>query len=75
MENVKSGSERPKGAGRSLSSPPGPNRDPTTYGDSSLTHPVSDWMHFGNCTLRTSGEAEGSVPGSLLVLVPRNRSL
>ena len=64
MENVKSESELPKGAVRSLSRPPGPNRDPTPSGDFSLTRPIYDQMKFGNCTLWPSGEAEVEGSGS-----------
>ena len=77
MEDVKSGSERPKGAGRSLSLPPVPNRDPTPSGDYSPTPPISNQMQFGNRTLRPSGEAAvtGSGLGCSLVLSPWNRPL
>ena len=57
MENFKSGSERLKGAGISLSLPPGPNRDTTPSGDSSPARPVYDRMQFVNRTLQPSGEA------------------
>ena len=75
MENVKFGSERPKGAKRSLLPPPGPNHYPTTFEASSPTHNVSDWMQFGNYTLCTSGEAafRQSESGRSLVLSPWNR--
>ena len=48
MENIKAGSELPKGAGRSLLPHTKTNRDPTPSGASSLMRPVSDQMQFGN---------------------------
>ena len=75
--NSKSGSERPKGVGRSFSTPPGKNRDPTPSGDSSLTCPVSDQIQFGDFTIWTSGEAvvAGYGLGQSLGLSPQNRPL
>ena len=77
VENFKAGSERLEDAGRSLSPPPGSNWDPTPSAASSPTHPVSDWMHFRNRALRTSGEAEvaGSGFGRSLEPSHRNRPL
>ena len=75
MENVKAGSECPEGADRILSPPSGPNRDPTPSGASSPTRPISDWMQFGNRTIRPSGEEEvaGSGLGRSLGSIPWNR--
>ena len=56
VENVKAGSERPKGSQRSLSPPSGPNRGPTPSGDYSPIRPVSDWMQFRNHILQPSGK-------------------
>ena len=77
VENVKSESERPEGAGRGFSSPPRPNQDLTPYGASSPTRPVSNQIQFGNLTLQTSGEAAvaGYGLGRSLGSGPWNRPL
>ena len=77
VENVKSGSERLKGTGRSLSLLPGPNQDPNPSGDLSPVRPVSDWIQFRNHTLRISGEAAAAInrSGRSLGLVPQNGPL
>ena len=77
MENVKSGSEHPKGDGRSLSLLPGLNQDITPSGASSPIFSVSYQMQFGNFTLQSSGEAAVAVFGSgrSLGSSPRNRPL
>ena len=75
MENIKYGSECPKGAGCSLSPLPGPKQDLTPSGAYYLTLPVSDRMQFRNCTIWPSGEVEvaGSGPGWSLGSSPWNR--
>ena len=77
VENVKSGSERPEGAGHSLLPPPGPNRDPTPSMASSLARPISNCTQFMNCTLRPLGEAEVAwyELGRSLESIPWNRPL
>ena len=77
MENVKAGSERPKGAGRRFSLSPEPNGDPTPPGASSQTRSVSDRIQLRNITIRPSGEAAVVGPGlrRSLVLSPSNRPL
>ena len=77
MKNIKSRSERPRGARRSFSPPPGQNWDPTPSEAYSLTCPVSNRMQFGNRTLRPSGEAALAGSGLVMSLVssPRNRPL
>ena len=77
MENFKSRSERPKGAGCSLLPPSGINHYPTPSGYFSLIHPASDRMQFGNYTLRLSWEAAvaGSGLRQSLGSIPQNRPL
>ena len=52
VENVNSVLDPPKGDGGNFLTPPGPNQHHTSSGDSSLTHPVSTQMQFGDHNIR-----------------------
>ena len=74
-KNFKAVSERPKGAGNSLSPPPGANRDPTPSGTSFPICTISNRIQVGDLNLWPSEEAAvtGSGSGQLLRSRPRNR--